>query len=144
MSTIPREPANFLQGLTWQNDVDLRDAPQNDRVRMTFDRGSLELDPRPDLAVEVDVASRSMNRMSIYAELGIPEVWRWTNETPKIYSLSASGRYVDGSTSHRLARIPHRSARPMRRPALRHRRDDADSPVSLRVPRSDRKWRLTP
>ena len=43
MSTIPREPAILLQGLTWQNYVDLRDAPENDHVRMTFDRGSLEL-----------------------------------------------------------------------------------------------------
>ncbi len=43
MSTIPREPAILLQGLTWRNYVDLRDAPENDHVRMTFDRGSREL-----------------------------------------------------------------------------------------------------
>jgi Uma2 family endonuclease len=36
----------------------------------------LRVDPPPDLAVEVDVTSSSLDRMSIYAALGVPEVWR--------------------------------------------------------------------
>ena len=36
----------------------------------------LRIDPPPDLAVEVDVTSSSLDRMSIYAALGVPEVWR--------------------------------------------------------------------
>jgi Uma2 family endonuclease len=36
----------------------------------------LRVDPPPDLAIEVDVTSRSLDRMSIYAALGVPEVWR--------------------------------------------------------------------
>jgi Uma2 family endonuclease len=36
----------------------------------------LRRDPPPDLAVEVDVTSSSLNRMGIYAALGVPEVWR--------------------------------------------------------------------
>jgi Uma2 family endonuclease len=39
-------------------------------------RLDLRTDPPPDLAIEVDVASSSLNRMSIYAALGVPEVWR--------------------------------------------------------------------
>jgi Uma2 family endonuclease len=36
----------------------------------------LRTDPPPDLAIEVDVTCSSMNRMSIYAALKVPEVWR--------------------------------------------------------------------
>jgi Uma2 family endonuclease len=39
-------------------------------------RISLRSDPPPDLAVEVDVTSSSLDRMRIYASLGVPEVWR--------------------------------------------------------------------
>lgn len=31
--------------------------------------------PPPDLAVEIDVASSSLNRRKIYARLGVPELW---------------------------------------------------------------------
>jgi Uma2 family endonuclease len=34
--------------------------------------------PPPDLAVEIDITSSSLNRLSIYAALGVPEVWRST------------------------------------------------------------------
>lgn len=33
--------------------------------------------PPPDLAIEVDVWSRSVNKLAIYARLGVPEVWCW-------------------------------------------------------------------
>lgn len=42
-------------------------------------RLDLRTDPPPDLAIEVDVSHSSLNRMSIYAALGVPEVWRLTN-----------------------------------------------------------------
>ena len=34
-------------------------------------------DPPPDLVVEVELTSWSIDRMAIYASLGVPEVWRW-------------------------------------------------------------------
>jgi Uma2 family endonuclease len=37
----------------------------------------LSVDPPPDLAIEVDFTSRSIDRLGIYAALGVPEVWRW-------------------------------------------------------------------
>ena len=39
-------------------------------------RLDLRVDPPPDLAIEVDVTSSSLNRLAIYAALGVPEVWR--------------------------------------------------------------------
>lgn len=41
----------------------------------------LRIDPPPDLAIEVDVTSSSLDRMSIYAALGVPEVWRLSTGT---------------------------------------------------------------
>ena len=39
----------------------------------------LRVDPPPDLAIEMDVTHSSLDRMSIYAALGVPEVWRVTS-----------------------------------------------------------------
>ena len=36
----------------------------------------LAVHPPPDLALEVDVSRSSMNRLKVYARLGVPEVWR--------------------------------------------------------------------
>jgi Uma2 family endonuclease len=52
----------------------------------------LRVDPPPDLAIEVDVAHSSIDRMSIYAALGVPEVWRLTSKGLAFYALD-SGRY---------------------------------------------------
>jgi Uma2 family endonuclease len=43
-------------------------------------RLDLRVDPPPDLAIEMDVTHSSLDRMSIYAALGVPEVWRLTSE----------------------------------------------------------------
>jgi Uma2 family endonuclease len=40
----------------------------------------LRVDPPPDLAIEINVTRSSLDRMSIYAALGVPEVWRVTAE----------------------------------------------------------------
>ena len=36
--------------------------------------------PPPDLAVEIDITSRSIPREPIYAALGVPELWRYDGE----------------------------------------------------------------
>jgi Uma2 family endonuclease len=40
----------------------------------------LRTDPPPDLAIEVEVTHRALDRMSIYAALGVPEVWRLSDK----------------------------------------------------------------
>jgi Uma2 family endonuclease len=53
--------------------------------------GVKELDlnvlPPPDLAIEVDVSRSSMNRLKIYAKLGVPEVWRLDGDSLVFYTL---------------------------------------------------------
>ncbi|BBD53979.1 Uma2 family endonuclease [Planktothrix agardhii] len=54
-------------------------------------RGRLELnlnqDPPPDLALEIDMTHKSLNRFPIYARLGIPEIWCYDSGELKIYQL---------------------------------------------------------
>jgi Uma2 family endonuclease len=54
---------------------------------------NLRTDPPPDLAIEVDVTRSSLNRMSIYAKLGVPEVWRLDDDDLSFHELDQSGQY---------------------------------------------------
>jgi Uma2 family endonuclease len=40
-------------------------------------RLDLRRDPPPELVVEIDITSRSIDREPIYAALGVPEIWRY-------------------------------------------------------------------
>jgi Uma2 family endonuclease len=51
-------------------------------------RISLETDPPPDLAVEVDITSPSLNKFPIYASVGVPEIWLFDGVTAKFYRLT--------------------------------------------------------
>ena len=54
-------------------------------------RGLIEIDlkqdPPPDLVIEVDVTSPSLNKMPIYAALGVSEVWLYKGEKVIFYKL---------------------------------------------------------
>jgi Uma2 family endonuclease len=59
-------------------------------------RLDLTIDPPPDLALEIDLTSPT--RISTYAALGVPEVWRRSGEHIQIYSLQAD-QYVEVAES---------------------------------------------
>jgi Uma2 family endonuclease len=44
-------------------------------------------DPPPDLVIEVDLTSPSSNRLPIYQQLGIPEIWRYRGGNVEISQL---------------------------------------------------------
>ena len=50
---------------------------QNAELIKGKDRIDLNIDPPPDLIIEIDITSESLNKLPIYAQLGIPEVWRY-------------------------------------------------------------------
>jgi Uma2 family endonuclease len=62
---------------------------QNEQA--VWDKAQIDLavDPPPDLAIEIDMSSSSLNRLSIYADLGVPEVWRYDGAALTIYRLEA-------------------------------------------------------
>jgi Uma2 family endonuclease len=45
----------------------------------------------PDLAIEVIVSSGSLDILSVYQGLGVPEVWLWKNNQLSIYHLRSQG-----------------------------------------------------
>ena len=49
----------------------------------------LNVDPPPDIVVELDFASDSRNKFSIYSQFGVPEIWRYVRKLQRcfIYEL---------------------------------------------------------
>lgn len=68
---------------------------QNESLVRDKDEINLPADPAPDLVVESDYTSSSLNKFSIYASLGVPEIWRYRNQSLQVYQL------VDGSYEER-------------------------------------------
>ncbi len=73
------------------------------RGRMDIDP---ETDPPPDLALEVDISRSSLNRMSIYAALRVPEVWRWDGRHLRIFLLTPNGTYEQTDKSKAFPFLP--------------------------------------
>jgi Uma2 family endonuclease len=64
----------------------------------------LTVDPPPDLVIEVDITRSSLDKLPIYAALGVPEVWRYTDREVVIRCLTADA-YVESDTSRVLSGI---------------------------------------
>ena len=71
---------------------------QNERAVRGKDAIDLTVDPPPDLAIEVDNTQSSLNRLEIYAAIGVPEVWRFDGESMTIYRL-VKGQYQSQEAS---------------------------------------------
>jgi len=65
----------------------------------------LERDPPPDLVVEVDITHTDINKLQLYAALGIPEFWRYNGEVWRIYSLH-DGEYQEVEVSPTFSLVP--------------------------------------
>jgi Uma2 family endonuclease len=63
-------------------------------IRGKWDSVDLNVDPPPDLAIEIEISRSHLDRMKIYARLGIAEVWRFDGETLTIHSLTRTGKYA--------------------------------------------------
>lgn len=72
-------------------------------------RLDLTIDPPPDLALEVDITSRT--HPETYAALGVPELWRRVDQTIRIYQLQA-GEYVEVDRSPTFPNWPLQSEIP--------------------------------
>lgn len=58
--------------------------------------------PPPDLALEIDITSSSLDRFEIYKNLGVPEIWRFDGKRLTINLLDAD-RYVVADCSVALS-----------------------------------------
>ncbi len=110
---------NFIIALAEELDIEVRSAGSTTLKRRLANRGiepdncyyiqnepairgqetlNLETDPPPDLAIEIDITSSSVNKLGIYAALGVTELWRYNGQDLKFYHL-LEGQYIESSFS---------------------------------------------
>jgi Uma2 family endonuclease len=106
---------NFIIALAEELDIEVRSAGSTTLKRKSFAKGiepdscyyiqneaairgretlNLEIDPPPDLAVEIDITSSSVNKFNIYAALGVAELWRYDGEVLNFYQL-VENQYIE-------------------------------------------------
>lgn len=66
-------------------------------------RLNLEIEPPPELAIEIDITSRT--KFNNYQELGVTELWRYNGKKIEINILQ-SGKYVQSGTSLAFPYLP--------------------------------------
>ncbi len=76
---------------------------QNQAAIIGKNRLNLSVDPPPDLAIEIDLTSRT--QLENYQILGVPELWRYGKQGLQINILQA-GKYVESNFSPTFPDIP--------------------------------------
>ncbi|MGB5594128.1 MAG: Uma2 family endonuclease [Crocosphaera sp.] len=52
----------------------------------------LDIDPAPDLVLEIDMSNSSLNKLPIYAALEVPEIWRYDGSEFIIFILDSNNQ----------------------------------------------------
>jgi Uma2 family endonuclease len=98
---------NFIQILTEERDLNIKSMESTTLNRADLKVGAepdkgyyianeplvrgkivdLNTDPPPDLIVEVDITHTDINKNALYAEMGVPEFWRYNGQVLTIYQL---------------------------------------------------------
>lgn len=76
---------------------------QNARQMIGKRRLDLSVDPPPDLAIEIDVTSKT--QLSAYVALGVPEVWCYGNGKLRVFVLNQA-EYIEMETSPTFGKLP--------------------------------------
>lgn len=66
---------------------------------------NLDRDPPPDIVVEVDITHTDIDKLRLYAAMGVPELWRYNGEVWRIYQLEGS-TYKEVETSPTFTFVP--------------------------------------
>ena len=70
------------------------------------DEIDLVIAPPPDLVIEIEISRSVVDRMEIYAALGVPEVWRCDGRTLIVEVLADDGRYIESDRSPAFPHVP--------------------------------------
>lgn len=92
------------------------------------DNLDMSVDPPPDLAVEIDISRDSRRRLSIYAALGVPEVWRFDGTSLTVYVRQTDGEYEAVAVSPHFPSVP-----PTEIEAILKRRQEMDDNALMRL-----------
>jgi Uma2 family endonuclease len=63
----------------------------------------LNIDPPPDLVIEIDVTSKT--QLDAYLALAVPEVWRYENDKLQI-NIWQDGKYIESKVSPNFPNLP--------------------------------------
>ena len=66
------------------------------------DNLDLEIDPPPDLAIEIEITRSVLDRLGIYGALRVPEIWRFDGSTVRILLLQEDVSYEQSAVSQAL------------------------------------------
>lgn len=120
--------AAFIEGVRWELDVPIASFGSTTYRREDMERGleadecyyvqhepqmgdrttiDLAVDPPPDLAFEMDHSPHEIDRESVYAALGVPEIWVFDGRALRAYTRAAAGQYspIDRSVAFPALRI---------------------------------------
>lgn len=79
---------------------------QNEPAVRLKDDIDLTVDPPPDLAVEIELSRARRDRLSVYAGVGVPEVWRYNGKRLTCQVLSNDGKkYVESNVSRAFPKL---------------------------------------
>jgi Uma2 family endonuclease len=95
-------------------------------------RPDLEVDPPPDLAIEIEITTSLVDKLAIYAGIGVPEIWRYDGDALSVLLLQAEGSYVESPTSAAFPFLPM--------PEIARFLDEYDPSNETRWGRSFRAW----
>ncbi len=62
--------------------------------------------PPPDLVIEVEITSPLLDKLDIYAGLGVPEIWKHNQDGLTILGLQPDGRYAPEGRSRAFPFLP--------------------------------------
>lgn len=77
---------------------------QNEASVRGKDRIDARTDPPPDLVVEIEITHPSIPKLPIYAQFGVPEVWRYDGERLEIMVLEGA-EYIASTHSRAIPAI---------------------------------------
>ncbi len=102
-------PIQSVKSTTWRSALKQRGLEADESYYIQSEprvRGKLEFDPGvdpvPDLVVEIEISRSVLDRLGIYAALGIREIWRYDGEKLTAHVLDAEGGYREVETSAAL------------------------------------------
>jgi len=78
---------------------------QNESRVRNKEKIDLNIDPPPDLVLEVEYSKPKVDKFKIYAAIGIPEFWRFNGSVLRIYVLN-DGQYIEVEQSPTFAQVP--------------------------------------
>ena len=65
----------------------------------------LNQDPPPDLVVEIDITHTDIDKLTLYAQMGVPEFWRYDSQVWHIYKLIGNS-YQQVESSPAFSLVP--------------------------------------